>query len=374
MHLRAIIAIARKDALDILQNRSTLGALLSPILLSLLYLLIIRLVGGHATTLLVYNPGQSALQQVMTSAFPTTKVTLASSPDEVTAAFGPNGTSKKATYNLGLIVPADFEQEIQAGAHPQVILYVNGSSISPEQTALLKAAIVNYARAVAAPLPPASLVIATINPARTESTGQALANVYGPITLLVSLIVGLALMPSRLIEEKEKKTLRMILVAPASYADVIVGKLLPVLVYQLALSMIVVAIIQGGLTGNIPLVLLYILLGALFALALGLLIGSIFETTTAASAVSGLALFILILPGIFVGTLGQLVGNGSPVVQISRFVPTYYVAEGALNAQQRQGSFSGNLLDVGVIVGSTVVILLLSVWLVRRQAAVIGTI
>ena len=57
---------------------------------------LIKLVGGHATTLLVYNPGQSGLQQVVTSAFATTKVTLASSPAEVTAAFGPNGTSKKA--------------------------------------------------------------------------------------------------------------------------------------------------------------------------------------------------------------------------------------------------------------------------------------
>ena len=374
MHPRAIVAIARKDALDILQNRSTAAAMLFPILFAFLYLLIIKLVGGHATTLLVSNPGQSGVQQVVASAFATTKVTLASSPAEVTAAFGPNGTSKKAAYDVGLIVPADFEQEIQAGAHPQVILYVNGGAIPLQQTALLKAAIVNYARAVAAPLPPASLVIATINPARKETVGQTLESVYGPIGLLVSLSVGLVLMPSRLIEEKEKKTLRMILVAPASYGDVIVGKLLPILVYQLALSVIVVTIIQGGLTGDIPLVLLYILLGGLFALALGLLIGSIFETTTAANAVSGIAVFILILPGIFVGALGQLLGNGSPVAQISRFVPTYYVAEGASNALRQQGSFSGNLLDVGVIVGSTIVLLLLSAWLVRRQAAVIGTI
>lgn len=226
---------------------------------------------------------------------------------------------------------------------------------------------------VAAPQPPANLVVSTINPPRATSAAQGLSSVYGPISLLLSLSIGLTLMPIRLIEEKERKTLRMILVAPASYADVILGKLLPILAYQLVLSVILVTIINQGLTGNIPLLLLYILLGACFALATGLLVGSLVQTSSAASAVGGLLTFVVILPGIFVGALGQLIGNNNFVLQISHLIPTWYVAEGALNALRQQGSFSGNLLDIGVSVGTTVVIMTLSIWLLYRQASVVGT-
>ena len=41
MHIRSILAIARKDALDILLNKATLTLLLSPILLAVLFVVII---------------------------------------------------------------------------------------------------------------------------------------------------------------------------------------------------------------------------------------------------------------------------------------------------------------------------------------------
>jgi len=374
MHPRAIFAIARKDALEILLDRTALAGLLFPILMTLVFLVISKLVGGHATTMLIYNPGQSRVQQIVSGSFATTRLTFASSPDAVTAAFGSNGTRRRAAYDVGLIVPANFDAELQTGARPQLTLYVNGGTINVQELAALRAAILNYARAVAAPQPPIILVTATINPAPAINVGQTLATIYTSISLLVSFSVGISLMPSRLIEEKEKKTLRVLLVAPASYGDVIAGKLLPILVYQLALSVLVVIIIQGGVPPNAPLVLLYIGLGVGFALALGLLIGGIFRTASAAAAVSGLAIFVLILPGLFVGQLGQLLGGNSLATTVSRLVPSYYLADGVFNAMQRQGSFSGNLLDMVVVLGSAVILLLLATWLLRRQAAIAATI
>lgn len=134
---RAVLAIARKDTLDILLNRSNLFALAAPLLLTLLYLLITRLTAGSATTMLVYNPGDSGVQQAVSSAFATTRVTRANSPSDVTAAFGPNGTRKNAAYDIGMIIPANFEHDIQVGGHPQVTLYFNGNAISDQQRLLL---------------------------------------------------------------------------------------------------------------------------------------------------------------------------------------------------------------------------------------------
>jgi ABC-2 type transport system permease protein len=206
-----------------------------------------------------------------------------------------------------------------------------------------------------------------INPSSNTSAAVELQGLYVPLALLLSLVVGTAFVPQLLIEEKEKKTLRMLMVTLASFEDVLLGKLLVVLVYQLVLTGIVLAIL-GAFTGQIALVLLYALLGGCFSLALGLLFGTVFNTVSAATAVEAPVMIIYILAGIFVGPLGQLLSS-SPASSIAKVLPTYY-AEGVYNASQKLGSFGSNLLDIGVVLGSTIVLLVVSAWVLRRQAAV----
>ena len=55
-------------------------------------------------------------------------------------------------------------------------------------------------------------------------------------------------------------------------------------------------------------------------------------------------------------------------------MPTYYIADGVSNASQNLGSFGSNLLDIGVILGSTIVLLAVSAWALRRQSAVTAAI
>jgi ABC-2 type transport system permease protein len=372
MHPRAISAIARKDALDLWLNKSTLVGLLFPIILSLVWLFISRVIGNKTTDILVYNPGSSNVVQVVMAAFPSPELTQATSAGEVTAAFGPSGTQKKTGYAVGLIVPADFDENLRAGTHPQLQLYLNGSTVNTETEALIEAAIANYGRTVANPLPPLDLSTTVINPPSETNVGLELRSFYAPLALLLSLAVGTIFVPQLLIEEKEKKTLRMLMVTAASFGDVLFGKLLVVLVYQLVLTGVVLAIL-GAFTGQIPLVLLYALLGACFSLALGLLFGSVFNTVSAATAASGPVIIIYILAGIFVGRLGQMLSN-SPAFWIAKLLPTYYIAEGVYNASQKVGSFSSNMLDIGVVLGSTIVLLVASVWVLRRQSAVAAAI
>ena len=130
---------------------------------------------------------------------------------------------------------------------------------------------------------------------------------------------------------------------------------------------------MGGFTGNVMLVLFYVVLGAFFSLSLGLLFGSLFNSVTSASTVAGLVSMVYILSGIFVGQMGQILGNG-PALQIVRLIPTYYLADGAANASQNLGSSGSNLLDISVIVGSTLVLFAISVWALRRQSAILAMI
>src|SRR5260221_4467959 len=127
MHPRSILAIARKDALDILLNKTTLSLLLTPIVLALLFLLIANLLGSHTTNALIYDPGKSSVEQVLKSAYSDLKITYANSPGDVAAAFGPDGSHKTTSYALGLAVPARFFLSLRRGGGPHVHLFLPGA-------------------------------------------------------------------------------------------------------------------------------------------------------------------------------------------------------------------------------------------------------
>ncbi len=375
MHPRMIRAIARKDALDLLLNKQTLVMLLTPIIMAFLFLFLGDLISGSVTEILVYDPGyqsgnQSGIEQVVAGAFSNVHITQASSVQEVADAFGTNGAQKKSSYAVGLVVPPNFETNLKAGDRPTLQLYINGDDIDNQQSQLLQSAIANYSRAVVSPAP-ITLTTSTINPPASKSIGEAVAGLYALTALLSSFFIGMAVVPGLIVEEKEKKTLRMLMVSPASWADVIAAKLLVALVYQLVLALVVLGIVKG-FSGQVPLVLLFTLLGSLFSVSLGALAGSIFKSHAAAGAFGGLGVFIFIVPLFFSDLLGFVVDN--PASQAVKVLPSYWLADGVSKALQNQATLENMLLDVGIVLGSTLLIFLLSVWGLRHQASVLSTI
>src|SRR5260370_4906674 len=261
MHPRSILAIGRKDGLDILLNKTTLSLLLTPIVLVLVLLLLANLLGGHTTNVLIYDPGKSSVEQVLKSVYSDLKITYANSPGDVAAAFGPDGSHKTTSYALGLAVPAGFDASLRSGGHPQLNFYVDGSQISNQQSQLLLSALADYSRNVANPQPPATITVATVNPpSPSQNALQNINQFYAAAVLMSSLLVGTTLVPGILAEEKEKRTLRMLMVSPASYSDVVAGKLLVGLVYQLLLAALVL-VINGGVLAPAPPLVLFSLLG-----------------------------------------------------------------------------------------------------------------
>jgi ABC-2 type transport system permease protein len=367
MHLRTTLAIARKDALDALINKSTMIMLLTPILIAILFAVISGLIGSKPPKLLIYNPENSPVSQVVSSAIPRSQVVLASSPDEVTSAFAQGN----ASYAMGLVIPPGFDASLSQEKYPQLTLYFNGSEMNEVQRQLVVRTLTDYANSVSHPQPPVYIAITTIN-AVTSNFNLDLSTFYVAMALLTSISVGISLVSTLLVEEKEKKTLYMLLVSPASLTDVVMGKLLVGLGYQLILS-VVVMIMLNGFVGNLPLVFLFVLLITCFGLALSLLAGAVFHTTSGVGGFLGIVSLLFVIPAVFVGPLGILLGNPL-LLQGLHFLPTYYMAEGLLNALQNQGTPVNMLLDLGVTVGCTLVCLVVAIWLLYRQTAVKATI
>ena len=371
MHIRAIIAIARKDALDIILNKTMLFTLLSPIFVAVLYLILGNLMATSPSRLLIYNPSNSPVQQIVSSFFQHSEVVPASSAGEVAAAFGPNGAHTSSQYTMGLVIPPDFEAQIQQGKHPQLQLYANGSQMGGNNIQAMSNLLTEYASSVAAPHP-LHLSLVTINPPSSTSVLDLLSTTFVTTALLMSLMIGTSIMPHLLIEEKERKTLRMLMVSPASFTDVILGKLLVVLGYQLLLSCAALAILKGFF-GNVPILLLFALLGIIFALLLGLFAGGLFQNNGALGGFINIVSILLVLPGVIVG-IAPLIGNGNPILQVIKILPSYYIAQGAYDALNNQSSLNSILLDGGIILAWIVILCVGAVYSLRRQAQVVGTI
>jgi ABC-2 type transport system permease protein len=138
--------------------------------------------------------------QVLVRAFPGAAIVSASSPVQVQSAFGPNGMKVNTDYAIGLVIPENFDKSLSSGATPAVSLYLNENKVNAQTEALLQSAIINYARAIAAPQPPVIIETTLINPPSSQNAGVILKQVYSPMALVISLMVGITFIPLLLLE------------------------------------------------------------------------------------------------------------------------------------------------------------------------------
>lgn len=372
MHTRNILAIARKDALDILLNKTTLFFLLSPIIIAALFALIGGLLANKnaSTDLLIYNPGHSSVERFVGNVLTTIPITHAHSAVEVASTFGPQGSHNNISYILGLVVPSNFDESLRVGGHPQLQLYINDTYLSDNYEQLLRHTLSDYARGITNPQTPLSFAVTAVNQPTTSNFVLDYTQRYAMAGLLYSLTIGIAFVPGLMVEEKEKKTMRMLMVSPASWSDVVLGKLLVALVYQLLISAVVMAIL-GGFVGQILVLLFFVLLSSCFGLVLGLLFGSICQTNGTVGTFVGLVSFAYTLPSLVLGPL-FIVLQDTPFAQAIKILPTYYMADGFLKALQNQATLQNTLLDIIVLAGGTAILFFVAIWSLHRQAAVVG--
>jgi ABC-2 type transport system permease protein len=120
---------------------------------------------------------------------------------------------------------------------------------------------------------------------------------------VVIMVIGLAIVPLLMIEEKESQTLKVLLVSPASLMQVVAGKALVGLFYSL-LPPLLVMILYHHLFVHWDVAILAVLLSAVLAVSIGLLLGLLVDSPTNASMGGALLLLFVLgssLPKLFSG-------------------------------------------------------------------------
>jgi len=155
----------------------------------------------------------------------------------------------------------------------------------------------------------------------------------------------------------------VLLVSPASISQVVIGKVLAGLVYGLAAAGTVLAFNQA-LVVHWGVAILATICGTLFAVAVGLLVGSIFDNPGSMNLWLGVIVTVLLMPVLL--NVMKVPSWPKIVTTIMSWIPT--VALARVSGVSFSGSVPLGLVlpDLGIVVGSAVLVLALVVWKVRR--------
>jgi ABC-2 type transport system permease protein len=355
---RIIGAITQKDLVEAVKNLNLLFILILPVGASTLFRLILPTSAQLGTMeIAVYAPEGSRL------------VTALRSSPQVRLFEAPSTGAARARVERealgGVSIPARFDEAVDAGKRPELTVYINRQR-PPIATVAFERLIGEQVRALAGEPLPARLRWTEVGKPPAGQPGDAFP--MRDFILIVLLLTGLAMtgayvVPVLVVEEKEKHTLEALLLSPAGPVEVIVAKALTGLIYCLLIVGVLLTLNQGW-TGDWPVTVLALVLGALFTVSVGLLLGGLVQTTAQLNTWATIVLMLLFLPG-----GGSLPGLPDPMASVRVLVPTHYMTRLVQMGLAGAASPAAVWRDVALLAGSVALVFAAAVWALRREQA-----
>lgn len=356
MNWRVIFVIARKDIVDAVRNRYILVSLVLPIVLSLLLRLVFVTPDDLGTlTMAVYDPSGSRLVTGL-RALPQVHLVEVDSVEQLMAEVEQDAVG-------GLALPADLDAAVDAGEQPEIAVYLNlqhgGGGLAAFQRLVEQQVWALTEQAI-----PARIAWAEVGaPPGLQVESAFRLDLYLMTMFLVMALAmtGAFIVPLLLVEEKEKHTLDFLLITPTGPAEVVAGKALTGMVYGLLIAGTLITLNRGWV-GDWPVTFLAVLLGALFMVAAGLLMGSLFQTTIQVNTWSSMVTLILMAPS-------WLIALRVPTAleTVLRLVPTHSLVRVLKLALAGDASLAAVWGDLALLLGCVVLAFAAVVWILRRE-------
>jgi len=327
MKYRRVSAVARKEVLHILRDyRSLLMALATPALLLTLF--------GYALTLDVDNVPMAVWDQSGTvrsrefvSRFGGSRYFAirrrVDNYDELVRAID------RGQVMMGLVVPRDFAQKINAGRDADAQLIVDGSDSNTATIAINYAKVISQIYAMDLTLEqnnqrggrPLQIPL-DVRPRVWFNEDLESRNYIIPGLIAVIMMVIAAMLTSLTIaREWERGTMEQLISTPVKPGELILGKLLPY--FAIGMCDLVVAVLMAEYVFHVPLrgnVALLFGLSAIFltgALAMGLLVSIVTKSQLLSSQVAVLTTF---LPGFLLSGFIFTIANMPRAIQMVTYL------------------------------------------------------
>jgi len=306
MNWHSVWALCKKDIVDMSRNGVVVFLFLIPISLSWVYGTLITSDGLKPPAVVLFDEGTSAFADFVRDSEVFEIVAPPASWAEA------QELVRRGEVRGAILLPAGFDATLNSQHPPEIALYLDASK--RVAAAVIQEGLAGLLRAyVGQDLP------AVIKTQQVRGITARHANVPTWITIAI-LLAGINMVPTLLLEEKDKKTLDAILVTMTSRSEIVLGKCLVGFVMALIMALVIM-ILNRGFMGNLPSLFAVLALGAVGFVFAGLLIGGLAKNVQIGSLISSLVLLPLVL--------GTTMADVSPAISaVSRFLPSFYLLDG----------------------------------------------
>lgn len=353
-NFRVVGALTRKDVLDAVRNRTTLTTLFTVIFIILFYRFLPVLdSGGALPRVVIFDQGQSQLAAVMADAQGYDVVNV-STQDQMAAYL-----ANESLPILGLALPDNFDQQGQAG-EMTVLPGYSAHWLSDQDLRELRTFFEDQLAEISGK--PIQIALAGNQVySRLDSHGRAFMTSAGVV--VVTIMIGLFLTPQLILEEKHNRTMDLLLISPLSSSQIVLSKALTGLFYCMTAGLILL-IVNKSMVVNWWLAIITLILGSLFGVALGLLLGAALERPQQLR----LWAFIVIQPiifSLFLSILQNVLPAG--LLEFLRWTPM------VVWSTLIRASFTASMplsqigLDLLLMVGYVLLLMAFAVWFVGRS-------
>ena len=323
-------------------------ALIFPILLSLLVALVFGDLFSGKPRMGIHAEGETQLIQILEEKG-VFQLRIYDNPDDL------RGDVERGAVEVGLILPADFDQTVRAG-QPTTLHGLQWGE-APLRDLVIIETVVTEAIAELAQIP-ARVAVEPIPLGNAEVTSWA--DRFLPLLVILAVLMGGMLVPSTsLIDEKQSRTLIALTTTPATLFEVYSAKVLLGLVVALFTGWATL-FLNNAFAGQAALLMGVLALGALAASLLGALLGTLAkDMDTFIAIVKGLGI-LLYAPGI----LALIPSVPGWVAQV---FPTYYMVDPVIQISQRGAGFGELAGEIGILAAFVATLLLALVFVAERQ-------
>ncbi len=353
--LRIIWAITAKDMLDAVKSKTTLSILLSALFIVVIYQVLPKFErASDLPTVLVYDAGASDLFLALKRSPNLDVYTGYTSQDQLERRLIAGDLPE-----LALVIPPDFDRALERGEPPMMEGYVQHWVSDSDADQLKAQAEEEIARIAGQPIGihlEGNLLYPT-----PDSGGRSFLT---SLAVLISVtMVGLGLTPHLMVEEKQTRTLDALLVSPARSSHLVIAKALTGLSYCLIAAVAILAI-NASLVLHWGLAVTAVILSSLFAVSVGLLLGSLVGAKPVLPVWSMAILTVFLLP-LFLAIMKDLLP--SVATTIMAWIPTVTLSRVLRGAFSRDLAFMTFGVELLVVAACTAALMGCVAWIVRRS-------
>lgn len=291
--LNIIWAIARKDILEALRNRLAVSLLFTVGVMVFIPRLFPLIIDPPYTSIVVYDEHQSRLFLELEES-QLFSVRQARSLDELKEFIGDSGFGLGP--EAGLVVPEDFDQRLETGGELKLEAYINWANRKkiPQFQGDLEGQISDLMGTDVQ----IEFEDGYVYP---ELTSSITSGIMTTSSILVVIIMGIILVPGLIFDEKQTKTMDALLVSPANIGQVVMGKVLAGWFYML-LTAGLVFLVNWKSVVHWELAVLFTFCVGMFSIAVGLILGSFFQSQQDVTGWTG-AIVVILLGAMLAGMM-----------------------------------------------------------------------